>query len=312
MHKLTINRARIDFVFEPATPLLVKSGDKGAQLLHPERPDLMCVRTRHGGEFAEETVYVPGSSLKGVVRSSAERILRTLRQRCCDPMDQRSKCHREASRLGDQIARRAEPNGPHPMAEVYRKLCLACRTFGSQAMASRAAFSDAYPTPDTRTRANATETRNGVSIDRKTGGPSRGKLFDMEIVTGGHFASSIHMSNYELWQLALIGAVLRDIDDGFVRLGSAKSRGFGRVNLRITELLVDQVGTARGPAGVSALRPDLREPYGLLETDAASLADAATGTLGQRYHWKNEAAGPALDGVIDAGWAALTRKEGAA
>lgn len=313
MHKLTINRARIDLSFRPVTPLLVKSGDKGAQLLHPERPDLMCVRTDHGA--LGETVYVPGSSLKGVVRAAAERVLRSLELPCCDPLDHRSTCHEAASKRGDQIARGKGPASDHPMAEVHRMLCLACRTFGSQAMASRASFADAYPpSKETAEQANRTETRNGVSIDRQTGGPARGKLFELEVVVGGRFETSIHLANYELWQLGLVGVVLADLDDGFVRLGSAKSRGLGRVALDVNALVVDQAGRGGAVAGVGTLREDLRAPYGLLEDGVVGPAGEPTrSAIGQRLAWEGaDACRGVLEKVADEAWPSLLESRGAA
>ncbi|MBX3249959.1 MAG: hypothetical protein KF901_22465 [Myxococcales bacterium] len=313
MHKLTINRARIDLRLRPVTPLLVKSGDKGAQLLHPERPDLMCVRTRHGRYG--ETVYIPGAGLKGVVRSSAERILRSLEARCCDPMDHKSECHEAASKLGDQLARGRSPDAdPHPMAPVYKMVCLACRTFGSQALASRTSFEDAYPTTTTLERANATEARSGVSIDRQTGGPSRGKLFEMEVVVGGEFETSIQLANFELWQLALVGVVLADVDEGFVRLGSAKSRGLGRMAVEIHRVLVDQVPTSDELGGVATLHPGLAGPYGLLEQSATIVAEGrGVGPLGHRFVWEGaDSCRRGLDRITETAWPFLRSSRGVA
>lgn len=310
MLKLVVNRARIDLRIEPVTPLLIKSGDKGAAMSHPERPDLMFVRTGFG---ESETVYIPGSSLKGVVRSSAERILRTVGQRACDPLNQRNDCHKKASELGDEIARtREKVEAPHPLAVVHEMLCFACRTFGSQASAGRIAFADAYPPTDERLRANATERRNGVSIDRQTGGPSRGKLFEMEIVTGGAFDTSIAMTNVELWQVGLIGIVLRDVEAGFVRLGSAKTRGLGHVRVVPRVVMFEQTDPGRkaaAPAGVAALRNDLAKPYGFVGGAGDKLTNTAGATvkktpLGQRFTFDEpERAWGFLDACAEKPWA---------
>lgn len=291
MLKLSVNRVRLDLRIEPVTPLLIKSGDKGAAMLHPERPDLMFVRT---GPRDAETVYVPGASIKGVVRSAAERVLRTIGAFCCDPLDQQNSCHKEASRMGDDIARRGSRE-EHAQAAVYAMLCTACRTFGSQALAGRVAFSDALPPEGERIRANATERRSGVSIDRRTGGPSRGKLFDMELVTRGAFDTSIHLTNVELWQVGLLGIVLRDVEAGFVRFGSAKSRGLGHVRIVPRGALFEQVDPAHkktAPSGVAALR-DLAGPYQLFAGPGDGLADAAGGdrsgtSVGDRWVWSNQ------------------------
>lgn len=307
MLKLTLNRVRIDLRIEPVTPLLIKSGDKGAAMLHPERPDLMFVRT---GPPEAETVYIPGSSLKGIVRSAAERVLRTVGVACCDPLQHSSACHAEASKKGDETARR-ESKEAHPQAAVYKMVCNACRTFGSQAIAARAAFADAYPPGEDRSAANRTERRNGVSIDRQTGGPARGKLFDMEVVTRGTFDTAIHLTNVQLWQVGLIGLVLHDIDEGFVRFGSAKSRGLGHVRLIPRGLTFDQTDPARRlaiPAGIGVLRTDLVEPYGLWAAGSDRLADAGGGddrpaSLGRAWVWGGaEGVWRFLDACAGAPW----------
>jgi len=283
MHRILLNRARLRFRLVPETPLLIKTGDKGATLLHPERPDMMFVRTERGG--AGETVYIPGASLKGVVRSTAERILRSLSLAfACDPLDQGVRCTKEAGRLADDAQHLGDPRHT---ARVYRLLCRACRTFGSQALGSRVQFADAYPPAGLLAQANATETRSGVAIDRRTGAAAKGKLYNYEVVTGGAFDATVLMTNYELWQLALLGLALREMQEGFVRLGSARSRGLGRMSLTFQELTIDQVPRATAIAGVAVLAPELRESYGLHEQ--APLSDAAaaptTGALGPRFQF---------------------------
>lgn len=275
MFKLQLNRALIRVAISPREPLLVRSGDVSAD---PSRPDLECVRTRH--DLLGDTVYIPGSSLKGVLRSHAERILRTLEMNCCDPLEQnKNPCHEEAKRPGEM------DKGDYKKVRTalqYKQCCTACRTFGSTRLAGRAAFADAMPW-DTRisdvdrireaaARANATERRTGVAIDRKTGATKRGALFDLEVVTGGTFHAEITLRNYQLWQLGLLGFVLRDLDEGHVRLGSSKSRGMGLVSARITELTLQEIrrpgDTPQRLQGVGSLSGALGD-YGLSPDDAA-------------------------------------------
>lgn len=302
MHKILINRALLDLRFSPRTPLLVKAGDSAQPLLNPQHPDLMCVRT---GQGKDQTVYIPGASLKGVIRSAAERVLRSIDESyACDPLAQRTRCQRDAARKGDEDA-------PEAKAEAHAMLCLACRTFGSQAMSSRAVFTDALPPEKLRERTNRTEVRSGVAIERKTGGPSRGKLYDMECVTGGAFDTRLVLTNYELWQLAVLGLVLRDADDGLVRFGGAKTRGFGSLRVEPLGLRVDQTGKDETLGGVASLRPNMKEAYGLKESglrvDAGG--DAITGALGRRVTWTGaEHVWAALDRVVDAAWPGLVKE----
>ncbi|MCS6799145.1 MAG: CRISPR-associated RAMP protein Csx7 [Myxococcota bacterium] len=309
MHRVIFNRTRLDLTLEPETPWLVKSGDKGAALLRPELPDLRFMRTNLGGT---ETVLVPGSSLKGVVRSAAERVLRSVGLPCCDPLDHDGRCQKEASDKGDAIARNSATSRgeAHPMAAVHRMLCLGCRTFGSQAIASRVAFADALPASDRdRERANATEVRSGVSIDRRTGGPAKGRLFESEVVTGGRFAARIHMHNFELWQLALLGIVFQDMNDGFVRIGSAKSRGLGRVRVRWGRLQWEQVARGDGlekVCGVGSLDAQVRNAYGLHETHGVTAPKPLRpAPLGRAFELKGEEVERFLDTLVDEAWASL-------
>lgn len=309
MHKATWNQARISLRLRPLAPLLIKSGDKGAALLHPERPDMMCVRTRREGV---DTVYIPGASLKGVVRSTAERILRSLApQAACDPLGDRS-CVKKA---GEQRPRQhRDGSGDEARtALVYRAMCRACRTFGSQDLASRVSFADAYPmTKAEIAAANATEVRSGVAIDRQTGGPATGKLYEFEVVVGGAFETEIVLRNYELWQLALVLLAIGEIGEGFVRLGSAKSRGLGRMAVAWQDMIVDQrpiPGASAGAiAGVGALAPAWRGDYGLLAQDALPTQVAPSpGALGERYRLAGDAVPGLITQLFEAPWQGLIR-----
>lgn len=224
MHKKRLNEAQLQILIEPYGPLLIKSGlDSGAD---PTRPSMSFVRSTHPTELAE-TIYLPGASLKGVLRSHAERILRsTLGENdstACDPV--RSSCGNERSlqRAGS--------------AQKYAGSCLACRTFGNTVVGSRFLTADAYP----ETPINTLPLRQNVAIDRRTGSVGHGP-FDMEVATAGRFATTLHLVNFELWQLGLVALTLRDLDEGRVRMGFAKSRGLGRVRVHMTRLEIAYPG----------------------------------------------------------------------
>src|SRR5258706_90604 len=71
MQKRLINQCLIDLEIKTEGPLLIKSGLPGI-----EGPDMAPIMTFRSGSRPEP--YIPGSSLKGVLRSHAERIARTL------------------------------------------------------------------------------------------------------------------------------------------------------------------------------------------------------------------------------------------
>jgi CRISPR/Cas system CSM-associated protein Csm3 (group 7 of RAMP superfamily) len=61
---------RIKFGINLESPLLIKSG--GSVGLSPLAPDMECIRTMREGE---SQVYIPGTSLKGVIRAHATRLV---------------------------------------------------------------------------------------------------------------------------------------------------------------------------------------------------------------------------------------------
>ncbi|MBX7223828.1 MAG: hypothetical protein K1Y36_28190 [Blastocatellia bacterium] len=249
MFKKLYNQAKIAYQLTPRSPFLIKSGQVPAD---PTRPDMECVRTFHA--TLGETVYIPGSSLKGVIRSHCEKILRTVEKRVADqPSSQDRSVKQESS--------------GH---ETYSGMCYAAKTFGSTTLASRVRFTDAYPIKESKV---IVEKRQGVAIDRILGSATGRALFDLECVSAGVFQGEITLRNFTLWQLALIAFSLRDLDDGYMHIGLAKSRGFGHVACELTDLEIttsDRQTTANTVLkGLGALVTDLeRTDYGLPSSNA--------------------------------------------
>ncbi len=231
MHKRRVNELKLHFIIEPAGPILIKSGaDSG---LDPTLPTMSFVRTQHPFS-GQRTIYLPGSSLKGVIRSHSERIIRTVLgddpHICCDPLARRGNCQ---SRIKDKKIK--------DTAAQYKELCLACRIFGHMDQASHFLTADAYP----ETSINELPVRHNVAIDRLSGGVAVGP-FDMEVALTGAFHSTLFLYNFELWQVGLIALALRDIAEGRVRLGFAKSRGLGEVKLSLAQLDIGYPGQFGG------------------------------------------------------------------
>jgi CRISPR-associated protein Csm3 len=233
------NQARILYQLEPVTGLLIKSGKESGD---PTRPDMEFIRTfADVGGHVQETPFLPGSSLKGIVRSHAERILRTINLIECDITLQNGAC--VAGREGEK--------------PPYRDHCFACRTFGYTTLSSHVRFTDAFPwrpNDDAVQRVAGThsiqiEQRPGVQISRRMGSVAHGP-FELEVATGGVFYGEIVVRNYQLWQLALLACVLRDINEGYQRLGAMKSRGLGRVKVTIEEMSIEQCGLLARPNGI--------------------------------------------------------------
>jgi hypothetical protein len=113
-----------------------------------------------------------------------------------------------------------------------------------------------------------------VGIDRFTGGAAHGAKFELEVITEGVFATTLHLRNFELWQLALVGFVLQDLADGLIRIGMGKSRGLGKVRGEVQQVRIDFLGpkAPRVINGQLALRGvgslfDDAEAYGMVKPD---------------------------------------------
>lgn len=246
MHRILVNEAIIKLTIRPDGPILVKAGE-GMAGIHPELPDMAFVRTFAGGR---DTVYIPGSSLRGVVRSHCERIARTLLPDCdppasCDPLY--SPKDRSGHRVDRSNGRTVScglwlpKNLEQPSAtDFYAQSCTICKLFGNTSLASHIRFADAVPpVPDDEGEAedpNDTEERNGVAIDRVYGSAARGALFQFEVVTRGSFETSIVLQNFTCGHLGLLALTLRDLDEQYVPIGFGKSRGLGRVHVDVAEV----------------------------------------------------------------------------
>jgi CRISPR/Cas system CSM-associated protein Csm3 (group 7 of RAMP superfamily) len=88
----------------------------------------------------------------------------------------------------------------------------------------------------------------------------RGALFNYEVCTFGDFRTKIHLKNFSLAQLGLIGLVLRDLNDGWFGLGFAKSRGMGTVELQYHSAVVQYPGCELRGDKIYAIGKELNWP----------------------------------------------------
>lgn len=270
MLKQLINNARIEFTIIPIDPLLIKSGQATVAGV-----DMAFVRTYRRGEKGGEP-FIPGSSLKGLIRSYAEKICRTLKD---DPVpvclpylkpgneDPREQRQASCGLLLEKYKKRYNLERV-PSPTVYQVSCPICRMFGSHEFIGRCATSDAYLTKDFRESGSPSlEIRNGVAIDRFTGGTVPGALYDLEVLTRGEFSTSIEIRNFERWQLGLLGLVLRDMEEEKLRIGFGKSKGLGKFKIKITQFQVtsyhQQMSTLTGIAANTSL--EICNSYGLFQ-----------------------------------------------
>jgi CRISPR-associated RAMP protein (TIGR02581 family) len=238
MFKTAHNMMKLKVKITPQTPLLVASG-KTFDVTHPDI-EFIRVNTKEG-----ETVYVPGSSIKGVLRAGLEAILgenETLSDKICSTSEK--MCH-DLHKEDDKTKK-----------VPYRLHCPVCRMFGSGDLASRLEISDIFPfdledSPEKKKEQieaiqKMITTRTGIQIDRKTGKTKGGALFNYEILGGGELFGEFTFTNYELYQPGLLFTLFGLSNEGFLRYGHSKSRGLGVLNFTVESMKILQLGQLKG------------------------------------------------------------------
>lgn len=245
MHRQLLNECRFSGTISTTSPLLVRSAVETIG-----GPDVGVVLTVRDGL---DQPYLPGSTVKGALRSQAERILRTLQPNsACNPLDERGplrSCGRRLEEREREVQRTDRRQTISP-ATIYRDSCAACKTFGSTALAGRVAAGDGYLQG---AALPALVRRDGVGIDRFSGAASLRSRYELEAVTDVTFDIAVTLHNFEIWQLGLLGLVVQDLVGGRLPIGSGRSRGLGQVQGGIQAVEVAYIRSERAAAGGSEL-----------------------------------------------------------
>ncbi len=227
-------RLRLVGALTTQTALHIGAGGSG----DPLATDDPVVRTADGQP------YIPGSSLKGVLRSAAEALFRGAdldgaageRLWSCDPIAGKNRAcvsHEQAKTIHDHFAVEAERDGREVDSrkvaeEVWRRSCTVCRLFGSLALAGRLRFADLH----VRGEAPLFELRNGVGIDRDKELAAHGVLYDFEAVPPDtSFELRVTVDNPTDPEVGLLLYLFEQLKMGNLTLGGKTSRGLGRVDV---------------------------------------------------------------------------------
>jgi CRISPR/Cas system CSM-associated protein Csm3 (group 7 of RAMP superfamily) len=223
-----------------------------------------------------ELIYIPASSFKGVLRSHAERILRSYSPDfACNPLAQEAAEARgmrlSCSKRVEKLKEANEEEGVLS-AKVYQQICPACRLFGCAGFAGHVLLDDIFPSTRNQPLREA-----HIAVDRFTQGVALGLgPFGRQPLDDLKFKTPITVVNFELWQLGLLALVVRDMSEGLVTIGSGSRHGHGEVEAKIEQVHLQYVKNCgsklRGSAGkwtllgISSLLPDAQaRAYGYTE-----------------------------------------------
>lgn len=145
-------------------------------------------------------IVIPGSGLKGVLRSRAEYICRILKQPAC--------------------------------TDATCGQCRPCRIFGHGASEPGGALRRAaVAVADAVVRDPVVEHRQHVTVDRFTGGARDELLFTHEVLVAGTFDLTLTQlgTPVDRGDLLLLDAVVLDLHDGLIGIGARTTAGYGTV-----------------------------------------------------------------------------------
>ena len=174
--------------------------------------------------------FIPGSSFKGVFRSTVEKLVGPIpNQTTCSLFE--GTC--PTANQDDFNNRRRNGNWSEAkLANVLDKeLCDTCKLFGSPFSASKIFFRDLYVDE----WAEATQVRDGVAIDRDSERAVDRLKYDYEVVSvGSTFELEIVLEDPSDTDLRLACVGLNEFVSGMGGVGGMRSRGLG--NCRAIEL----------------------------------------------------------------------------
>jgi len=210
--------------------------------------------------------FIPGSSMKGAMRSAVEAVARALGQAnmkkaaclCTGEADEWCVSDKRRKELAEAATSDAEF-----AASIWSESCRVCRLFGSPWFAGKFRLSD-LTLRHPGDRRPTSETRDGVAIDRDTGTAARGKLFRYDVTPAGlafDFHASVDNPNDEELGLALMAIKL--LERGDIRIGGGTSRGLG--SCRLPKVSVGMIDPDNPDALVAYLMDGTLPP---LEPDA--------------------------------------------
>ena len=206
-------------------------GAASKESLNPVEIDSAVLKDSNGNPV------IPGSSLKGVVRSRFEEVLRASGMRVCDihnendPDCASKRFIRETKGSNASLLEQAQ--------SYYKKSCEACRLFGGRQFAGKLHFKDCSYIGETPCKF---EKRDGVGIDRITGAAKQGVKYDFEIIPKGtKFDFELIAENLDEKQQKYLNLIIDWLcgkgitDTDYLAVGGKTTRGLGRIRLDILE-----------------------------------------------------------------------------
>ena len=196
--------------------------------------------------------YIPGTSLKGILRSNIERIIATgaidtesYKYKACNILMQDEKKSEEKDESTENylshtcvdnkalkyIKEKYKGDSQRIAEEIYKNQCDVCKLFGGHGFASRIQIGDAKAILKDGEKVH-TQIRDGVAIDRDTLTQRNGAKYTYEQVGAGtKFNFYMTVENLEDEHKVLLGLIVNLVEKGELKVGGKTSAGLGIIKL---------------------------------------------------------------------------------
>lgn len=271
MHRIVAGTCQLNVRLQPRGPWMVRG--------HPDSEPFVDHRGQQNRREVLKPLldgagrpWLPASSLKGVLRSTAERILRSMHpdrhpdlipladnpfvrsvvlasDEASNGGSRRSALPSERSKIADSellewIEQRRQVPGwldAHsaykPLARdrpdmraLYPLLSPASQLFGCTLHAGLLTLEDAHAEASTLQR------RSHVAIDRFSHGVGAGPFLEDLAQAGAPLVTQLAISNFALWQMALLAFTLQELERGYAGVGGGTRKGQGSVSITVTQI----------------------------------------------------------------------------
>ncbi len=194
----------------------------------------------------ENIPFIPGSSFKGALRSTVEKIVPSLPDEAglfsCGLIELDEEAEKEERKQGRKVCSTARQKAivkerrekPGQEAVILKKAiadrCNTCQLFGSPYAASCINVSDLYMPLEEWS--GIIQVRDGVAIDRDSEKAKDRLKYDFEVVPASAvFNLEITLENATTQDLQILCVGLSDFVHGFGAIGGKRSRGLGACRL---------------------------------------------------------------------------------
>jgi CRISPR-associated RAMP protein (TIGR02581 family) len=195
----------------------------------------------------ERVPFIPGSSFKGALRSTVEKLVPSLPESAhlysCGLIEKGNDSQQAQQPNGRKpcptirqraIAkeRRSNPGSAEQIVEgELKNLCNTCQLFGSPFAASRINVNDLYMSD--KEWGGIIQVRDGVAIDRDSERAKDRLKYDFEVVpASATFDLKITLENATPQDLQILCVGLSEFVHGFGAIGGKRSRGLGACQLK--------------------------------------------------------------------------------